>query len=568
VSYAQQSANPLRPPIDANEHRMVSGMRSLLAATALLVTVIDPSEPSRFVAATYSVLALYLLYSSVIHLLALRGKRLFPPFERSLHWIDVGFYVTLIALSGGTNSIYFVLFFFCIIESSFRWGFGTGLMVTAVSLMLYGVVGYAMRLPDPDFDLNRFLLRSSALPVLGYLIAYWGGYELRLKQRLSLLKEISALSDPRAGIDRTLGANMERLRAFFRADACVTVLADADKATFLLRRARPQHPEAAMRAEPVSEAWAKTFALGDEDVMYFRGDASVCLRRRPPAMSSETLPVRPRSDMKETCRAVAELLDTTAFLSVPLCSRRLQGRLFLLASQPSFGAADGDFLSQAVDQFMPVLDHILLADRMAARAADEERQRIALDIHDRIIQPYVGLRLGLLSLGELLDAVPADRAVPVIEARTKQLAELSAAGIAELRQYVQALRQGATSGAGLAEGLRRYTERFFEATGIRVDLEVADDFQLDDRLAADVFSMVTEGISNIRRHTHASHGRVELARNVDRLRLSIENPADPDTPPKSFLPRSISERAAAWRGQCRVVAQENGDTAVMVEIPL
>jgi hypothetical protein len=48
VSYAQQSANPLRAPVDANEHRMVSGMRSLLAATALLITVIDPSEPRLF----------------------------------------------------------------------------------------------------------------------------------------------------------------------------------------------------------------------------------------------------------------------------------------------------------------------------------------------------------------------------------------------------------------------------------------------------------------------------------------------------------------------------------------
>jgi signal transduction histidine kinase len=80
--------------------------------------------------------------------------------------------------------------------------------------------------------------------------------------------------------------------------------------------------------------------------------------------------------------------------------------------------------------------------------------------------------------------------------------------------------------------------------------------------------MVTEGISNIRRHTHAARGRVELVRHADHLSLSIENPADPDAPLNSFLPRSIAERAADLRGQCRVMAQDDGRTAVVIDIPL
>jgi signal transduction histidine kinase len=569
VKLVQQSAAAFSTPFDASDLRMLAGARLVLAVTALLVNWIDPSGPVQLAGATYLVLAIYLCFSTVVYLLALPDTQLSVLFQRSLHWVDIGFFVTLIGLSGGTNSIYFVLLFFCIIEASFRWGFGAGLASTVVSTILFGVVGYASSALNIDFDLNRFLLRFSALFVLGYLIARRGGYEVRLKRRLSLLKEISALSDPRFGIDRTLGVNMERLRAFFRADACVVVLADADDGVFFVRRALPRDPDAAMRPAPVSNSWAQTLlSCGGEDAVYFRRDASDWPRYRPSLMSAGT-PKAPRRPTDEASwSAVAEMLDTAAFLSVPLRSCRLQGRLFLLASSPAFGATDGDFLRQAVDHFMPVLDHVLLMDRMATRAGEDERQRIALDIHDRVIQPYVGLRLGLVSLRELLNAAPADQAVQLLTVRTERLIALSDTAIVDLRQYVQALRQGQTAGVGLTEGLRRYVDRLHEATGVRISLTIAEDLSLNDGLAADVFSMVIEGISNIRRHTHAAQCKVELARRGDRLILSITNPTDPGSPPATFVPGSIHERAAGWQGQCRVTVEEDGETAVVVDIPL
>ncbi len=189
-----QSETAIR--VDPGESRMISGLRLVLTVAALVITHIDPTEPSRFATATYSVLILYVLYSLALHVVALKGVEFSLLLQYSLHWIDAGFYVALIGLSNGTNSIFFVLFFFCIIVASFRWGFAAGIRVTIVSVVLFVIVGYAMRPPAPEFDLDRFILRTSALPVLGYMIAHWGGYELRLKRRLGLLKEISTLSNP------------------------------------------------------------------------------------------------------------------------------------------------------------------------------------------------------------------------------------------------------------------------------------------------------------------------------------------------------------------------------------
>jgi hypothetical protein len=88
-----QRAEPMS--VDSGEGQMISSMRSILAVAALVITHIDPTEPSRFAAATYLILYLYVLYSLSLHLITLRGRRFPVLLQYSLHWIDVIFYVSL-----------------------------------------------------------------------------------------------------------------------------------------------------------------------------------------------------------------------------------------------------------------------------------------------------------------------------------------------------------------------------------------------------------------------------------------------------------------------------------------
>jgi hypothetical protein len=232
---------------------MIAAMRLILAALALLITYIDPSEPSYYVAATYTTLALYVVYSMTLFVCTWRRC---PLVLTRAHWIDVGWYIILIGLSNGTNSIFFSLFFFAMLVASFRWGFGAGLRITVVSAVLFSVVGFVMSPPEPNFELNRLLLRPTMMLVLGYMMAYWGGFEITLKRRLALLKDISTFSNPRFGVDRTLGALLEQLRAFYDADTCLLVMADSGAGGHSVRRVDRRDPEAAVRAEPISERLA------------------------------------------------------------------------------------------------------------------------------------------------------------------------------------------------------------------------------------------------------------------------------------------------------------------------
>ena len=139
----------------------------------------------------------------------MRRSRLLP--NRVAHWVDIGCFLFIVALSSGTNSVFFFFFFFAILVASFRRGFTAGLRVTLCSALLFTVVGLAASLGGPDFELNRFLLRPIYLLVLGYMMAYWGGREIRLKRRLSLLKEITTLSNPRFGVSQTVGSMLGQL---------------------------------------------------------------------------------------------------------------------------------------------------------------------------------------------------------------------------------------------------------------------------------------------------------------------------------------------------------------------
>ena len=75
----------------------------MLAASALLVVYIDPSEPGRFVAVTYVAIILYIIYSLAFYILSINRSDLLP--VRLMHWLDVAWYLLIIVLGTGTNSV-------------------------------------------------------------------------------------------------------------------------------------------------------------------------------------------------------------------------------------------------------------------------------------------------------------------------------------------------------------------------------------------------------------------------------------------------------------------------------
>jgi signal transduction histidine kinase len=261
----------------------------------------------------------------------------------------------------------------------------------------------------------------------------------------------------------------------------------------------------------------------------------------------------------------AALLDAESFVTVPVFARgQGVGRLIVTArKRGAFHKSDVDFLLQVVTHIMPVIDNIRLVDRLASEAANEERRRIARDIHDSVIQPYIGLQIGL---GALRQQCPSS--APQLKESVDRLLQMTDVGVKDLRRYVLRLKTSDQHEDSLLAAVQRFTAKFSEATGIQVQVESEGNTAINDRLAAEVFQMVAEGLSNVRRHTRASCALIGLACRNGHLTLRIQNDGEGDTSAGPFTPRSITERAQALGGQ--VLVDENGDgvTQVTVDIPL
>lgn len=560
------------------DSRMVALMRLLLASSALVIICLDPSEPDRFVAITYGALVLYTIYSITLYILVRRGSTVAEFISKWSHWADVGWYLVLIALSSGTSSIFFYFFFFSILLASFRRGFESGLRVVFVSSAAFTAVGYATAPSGSDFELNKFLLRPIYLCALGYMIAYWGGCEITLRRRLSLLREVSSLSNPRFGVRRTIGAILERVRAFYNAHCCVLVLADPDTDRYTLRRADRVDPEAGMRAELLTaEMRNQLLALPDNYAVVYDDSKRRWAYLEPSYYAYDLVKGERSVEGKESAEALADLFGARSYVSVPVYFRsELFGRLYIAAERPHvFTESDADFLLQAIDQILPVIDNIRLVDRLASHAAEEERKKIARDIHDSIVQPYIGLQIALDSLVEILTradmAATSERLVEAlgnVSGRVKRIRQMSETGISDLRRYVSGLTGVGKQEASLLPSVRRYAAKFSEATGIAVQVEASSEIRVNDRLAAELFQIVIEGLSNIRRHTQSPHAAIQLDCSDNKVTLIIQNETTDEGKPLPFIPRSISERASALGGQVHIEQHEGIATSVMVEVPL
>ena len=451
-------------------------------------------------------------------------------------------------------------------------------MVTFAATGTFLLMAYINRIDQVEW--NRVVMGSVSLVALGYVLTYWAGAEYALRRRMVLLREVSLTSNPRFGVNRTVSHLMKRVLEFYKANTCVLLEYSGEADDYTLRYATAADPEAGAESLAPPEHIRNVL----QGVMH----AGVAVytsqdhfwRRRPFCVAWEPLPPGgPESrELGEESAVVAEWLGSQSFMAAPLRHHEwLKGYLFVAAVRPSaYRMEDAKFLLHLADQVTPVLEHIRLVDRMASGAAEEERRRIARSVHDRIIQPYIGLHMGLRGLRQIVRSalqsggtgVPGVRSLQAM-ASLDYLVDMAREGVEELREYVYELRKSGEQGDVLLNSLLRYAAKFETVTGIRVSVvSRLDGGIINDRLAGELFQMATEALSNVQRHTTATavHLSVEQSPNGG-VAIRIANKTSDQQTPLAFLPRSIAERAESLGGYTQVT-QTEGRTVVNIEIPL
>lgn len=543
--------------------RLIAGMRVVLGTSALLISVLNVAKPR--LPATDIVLLLYSLYALLIYHLSLRRKPIAA--HRVLPWLDLLWYLPLLALT--SNGIFYYFFFFSIVVASFSWGLSDGLRVTLASTAIYMIVGL-FNLRSRPMPMNHFMMAPIGLLTFGYIIARWGGYHTQLKNRLKLLKDVTVFSNPRYGIDRTIKAILESIRAFYDAEACLLVIPGkpAAESYQMYRVTRGTTPSRSAPPEISSEAATQFLEPSLDNAVIYR-------RRNTSQTRLFDVKTKIFSETGSTASdKLAGMLDAQRYVSMPVYYRHQPvGRMYLIDGPTRVDTPDMEFLLQLMDHVTPVMENIRLIDNLASDAAEQERRRIAADIHDSVIQPYLGLQFGLSALDQKLEAGNT-----AIRGDIQELLELTNHELAELRGFVWGLRAGEGRTDVLLPAIERFAERFSLVTGIKVDVEARGKVKVNDRLAAELFQIVAEGLSNVRRHAFCRDARVEISCKNSSLLLQIKN-SRPRTAPeqeradghdisKTFRPHSIAERAASLGGETKVFVDEKDYTVVSIGIPL
>jgi signal transduction histidine kinase len=548
-----------RTAVDVSDVLLIARVRLVLAVSALLTAFIE--IPHEKMDLSWLVFCGYALHTATLYVLTQLRK----PFTGSelIHWLDICWYALMVLSTGGSQSLFFPFFFFAILTASFRWGFDEGCRAVVASAALYFATGIAT---NSSAEIPRLLLRDAFLLGLGYMIAYWGESEIALKRRLALLRDVSRLSNPRFGVDHTIATVLEKTRDFFRAGSCILVSRDADSAICTYRVVRNQGARAA-RAERIgSDIAAPMLALADGHAALYDGRAPTLIGFFAGAGGLRMHDAEARRWNRvegDEAAAVAEMLDTEEFISAPVPLRNGEARIYVASRHDGFSRNDALFLAHIAAQAFPVIENIELLDRMATEAAAEERRRIARDLHDTTIQPYIGLELGLHAMRR-----KAGDDNPLIE-DLERLTEMGGQVIKELRRYAGSIRDPASDiGPALTATLQRQAEQMSRYYGIdiEVDISMESRMALCDRLSAEIFQMVSEGYANIRKHTDARRGWLKLRCEDHCVDIEIGNESGDE--PLSFSPRSLTERAAALGGQAWVERANNGCTAVHIEIPV
>jgi two-component system, NarL family, sensor histidine kinase DevS len=138
-----------------------------------------------------------------------------------------------------------------------------------------------------------------------------------------------------------------------------------------------------------------------------------------------------------------------------------------------------------------------------AARSQNERERIAMDLHDGIIQSIFGVGLGLEIAAEEARGTAAEA---LIEKSIDQLNDV----IRDIRGYIFELRPMSYDG-NLADSVQHLVGAFRASSPIAIELEVDDDVvDADDSVAVAIFQIAQEALANVRKHSQAKHVHLTL----------------------------------------------------------
>lgn len=200
---------------------------------------------------------------------------------------------------------------------------------------------------------------------------------------------------------------------------------------------------------------------------------------------------------------------------------------------------------------------------------DDERRRLARELHDSTGQMLVAMKLALEQMSEESKGQPFEQLVAQTISINEEMSR-------ELRTMSYLLHPPLLDEVGLPSALRWYAEGFSQRSGITVDLQISSEFgRLPDGMEIALFRVVQECLTNIHRHSGSATANIRLTRNRRNVQIEIRDSGNGVSPERrhenKVIPgvglMGIQERMRQFGGTVEITSQSNG-TSVIATIPL
>ena len=207
------------------------------------------------------------------------------------------------------------------------------------------------------------------------------------------------------------------------------------------------------------------------------------------------------------------------------------------------------------------------------KAQENERQRIARELHDETGQALTAISLGLRGLSEILESNPQKATQ-----QAKQLQSLTTQSMEELQRLVTGLHPPQLDDLGLLAALRWFSGEILARFELPVSITCnrdTKDIPPDIRIV--LFRITQEAITNVIRHAGASQAIIQITLSEKEIDLKIEDDGKGfnvdstlqhglDNPCWGLL--GMMERAMLVNGNCQILSQPGTGTIVQVQVPV
>jgi signal transduction histidine kinase len=220
-------------------------------------------------------------------------------------------------------------------------------------------------------------------------------------------------------------------------------------------------------------------------------------------------------------------------------------------------------LRQEVLQRQQVEESLRSLSARLLQLQDEERRRLARELHDSAGQSLVGLRMNLAPL-EAEASRLSPRATKALKDSGALVDDLSS----ELRTISYLLHPPLLDEAGLVSALRMFLDGLAERSRIKVHFEIPQDFgRLSQDLETAIFRIVQECLTNIHRHSGSQVASVRISRDDSQVRIKVADKGKGITPERRQAMESAGTPGVGIRGMRERVRQLGGSLEIRSEGP-